>query len=114
MSIRPARAVQHGAAMLWSVSFAASALLLAFSPYTASAAGDDAPGVLTKMSALYTNAKTYQSTVVSKESSKTQDGKAYSVTTTQEIRYKAPNFINMTMKRTGTGAAAGKKPDGTP
>jgi outer membrane lipoprotein-sorting protein len=114
MSNRPASAARYGAAMLWSVSIAASALLLASSPYPASAAGDDAPGVLTKMAGVYSNAKSFQATITSKEAGKTPDGKAFTVTATQEIRYKAPNMVYMSMRQSGTGAAAGKKPDGTP
>ena len=114
MSNRPAMTARTGAAKLWSVSFATAALLLAFSPYIASAAGDTAPDILTKMGSVYSTAKSFQATITSKETGKTQDGKPFTVTATQEIRYKAPNMVFVTMKQVGTGAATGKKPDGSP
>src|SRR5579871_2106107 len=113
MSIRPYRVSKIRSAALWSVSLGATALLWAFSPYVATAAGDDPTSVLNKMAAVYSNAKTFQASLTSKEVGTGKDGKQFSLTGTQEIRYKAPNMFNVVTKSVGAGALAGKKPDGS-
>jgi outer membrane lipoprotein-sorting protein len=106
MSIRPASSnragMQTAGVRLVCASFAI--LLAAGLPNTASA--DSAKDVLARMAATYNKAKTYQGSVVTKQSGKGPDGKFVSVTTTMQIKYLTPNLFNLQVTATGTGIAA--------
>lgn len=112
MSIRPAvsaPADKHGvrrrsAALLGG--FLLSLYVLSHTGQMAHAAGGDAPGILTKMKAVYHEAKTYRCTLVMSQNGTTRDGKAFTLTKTQQVEYKAPNLLHASIKLTGTGAAA--------
>jgi len=89
-----------------SVRFALPALCALWLPVAAHADAQ-AETVLKKMQTLYQTAKSYKGTVKSVQSGKTQDGKPYTLTTTQQIRYKLPNMFWVHVSYSGgTGAAA--------
>jgi outer membrane lipoprotein-sorting protein len=62
--------------------------------------------ILKKVEDTYGKASAYQGSLLIKRSGKGQDGKPASVTQNQQIKYKSPNFVNMQVTVTGTGAAA--------
>ncbi|HLJ53500.1 MAG TPA: DUF2092 domain-containing protein [Chthonomonadaceae bacterium] len=61
--------------------------------------------VLKKMAENYTKAKSYQATITTVQVAKTPDGKPYTVTETEQVKYENPNRFRQTVKATGTGAA---------
>jgi len=100
----PAARVRAG--IHYSVRLTLPALGVLCLPGMAHAGDTQAQAVLKKMQTLYQTAKTYKCTTKNTRSGKGPDGKAMSLTTTQEIRYKSPNLIWVKMSYSGgTGAA---------
>jgi outer membrane lipoprotein-sorting protein len=60
----------------------------------------------------YSSATAYSATIVTRSKGKTKDGKEFSLTKSQIIRYKSPNLVNVVVTFTGEGAAAGKVAQG--
>jgi outer membrane lipoprotein-sorting protein len=75
-------------------------------------AADDPGAIMTKMARNYQNAKAYSAVIVTVQKGKTKDGKQFSITKTQNIKFKAPNLVKVAVTFTGTGAAAGQVTQG--
>ncbi len=71
-------------------------------------AAEDPGAILTKMARNYQSAKAYSATIITKQKGKTKDGKSFSLTKTQSIKFKAPNLVSVSVVFTGEGAAAGQ------
>ena len=85
-----------------SLAFGALSLFI-----TSTAIAAETPAtILKKMADVYTKAKTYQASVITLQTSKTPDGKSYTVTETDRVQFKSPNLLHKSVKLTGTGAAA--------
>ncbi|HZT42377.1 MAG TPA: DUF2092 domain-containing protein [Chthonomonadaceae bacterium] len=69
-------------------------------------AADNAGNVLRKMATLYNNARSYEGTVTVHNGGKSPDGKKFTVTSTQHVRFRSPNLIQASISMQGTGAAA--------
>ena len=80
--------------------------LLCALPAGAKGPGSDPNALITKMENLYTNAKSFQGTITTRQSGKTRGGKPFSFTGTREVRFKAPNEVFDDQRFTGTGEAA--------
>ncbi|HZP80796.1 MAG TPA: DUF2092 domain-containing protein [Chthonomonadaceae bacterium] len=90
-----------------------STLALALArPHTARAA-EDAQSILKKMAGAYSAAKTYQGRITIKQAGKTPNGKAVTMTSKQQIKYKQPNrfFVNVSMNLTGVPNAPARNMD---
>ena len=73
----------------------------------------DTPGaILKKMVDTYSGATAYAATIITHSKGKTKDGKQFSLTKSQSIKFKSPNFINVVVTFAGEGAAAGKVAQG--
>jgi outer membrane lipoprotein-sorting protein len=114
MSIRPVASTEathpptrilRAAALLGL--FATAALLLGALP-TAHAAAEDAQSILKKVSNTYATAKTFQAQITMRRSGKGQDGKSFSITTLQQIKYKSPNLLLVKSTTSIVGGPAGK------
>ena len=68
--------------------------------------------VLKKVDAVYAKAKSYQGSLVAKRTGKAQ-GKAFTLTQTQQIKYVSPNLFRVEVSVAGTGAAAAAKNSGS-
>ncbi len=87
--------------------------LVALAASCMSARAADGPGaILKKMVDMYSGATAYSATIVTHQKGKTKDGKSFSLTKSQSIKYKAPNLVNVVVTFTGEGAAAGKVEQG--
>jgi|SRR5579883_1259853 len=69
-------------------------------------AAESAQDVLKKLNAVYMGAKSFTGSLTVRQSGKSPDGKAVSVTFTQQIQYKSPNLFVVRTSASGTGAAA--------
>ena len=58
-------------------------------------AAEDAGAIMTKMARNYQNAKAYSAVIVTVQKGKTKDGKQFSITKTQNIKFKAPNLVKV-------------------
>lgn len=87
------------------------ALSLALPP--AAQAAENAQSILKKMAGAYSTAKTYQGRITIKQSGKAQNGKAVTMTSKQQIKYKQPNrfFINVSMNMAGVPNAPAQNMD---
>jgi outer membrane lipoprotein-sorting protein len=86
--------------------------LLAVVAVTVSARADSAGAILKKMVDTYSGANAYTATIITHQKGKTKDGKEFSLTKSQSIKYKSPNLVNVVVTFTGEGAAAGKVAQG--
>jgi outer membrane lipoprotein-sorting protein len=104
MSANPAARVRAGIRI--SLRFALPTLSVICLSGVAHAADTQAQTVLKKTRAVYENAKTYRATIKSVQSGKSKDGKTFSLTRTQQVKYKSPNFIRIQVAMVAAGAAA--------
>ena len=106
MSIRPADIQAGNARRFWF----ARAAFLAFAPIAilqASSAHADGSAAWTKAISLYKNVKSYQATIVTKNSgTDPKTNKIVTVTKTQRVQYKSPNFFHLEISATQTGLDA--------
>ena len=72
---------------------------------TASARADSAGAILKKMVDTYSGANAYTATIITHQKGKTKDGKEFSLTKSQSIKFKSPNLVNVVVTFTGEGAA---------
>jgi len=68
----------------------------------------DCGAILTKMKAAYTGARSYSASIIMHQKGKTKDGKAFSITSKQSIRFKAPNQLNVSVALSGQGVGSEK------
>jgi outer membrane lipoprotein-sorting protein len=68
--------------------------------------------MLKKMVDTYSGASAYTATIITHQKGKTKDGKQFSLTKSQIIKFKSPNLVNVVVTFTGDGAAAGKVAQG--
>ena len=80
--------------------------LLSGFPAAAKGPTNDPAALIAKMEVLYRNAKSFQGKITMRRSGKTRDGKAFSMSETRDVRYKAPNRVFDDQRYTGTGPAA--------
>ena len=85
-----------------SIAIGATSLFVMSTPSRA----ETAASIVKKMVDVYTKAKSYQVSVVTLQSGKTPDGKAFSVTQTERVQFQSPNRFHKSVKVAGTGAAA--------
>lgn len=86
---------------------------LALAPVCVRAHAAEDPGaVLATMVHNYATAKAYTATIITRQKGKTKDGKQFSLTKTQLMKYKSPNLVNVVVTFVGDGAAAGKVAQG--
>ena len=114
MFFRPAASVEAGrqAAFTSAASTFQRRLLLAalsaplLLTQTAPARADQANDVFKKMADVYAKCKSFDGTIITKQTGKGPDGKSGSITTTQDVKYKSPNQFYVRLKASGTGAAS--------
>ena len=82
--------------------------LLALVALCVSSRADTAGAILKKMVDTYRNSNAYTATIITHEKGKTKDGKEFSLTKSQVIKYKSPNLVHVVVTYAGEGALAGK------
>ena len=72
------------------------------------AEAQDCATILTKVKANYGTARTYSASIITHQKSKTKEGQPFAITSSESIKYKAPNLINVVITLKGTGAGSDK------
>ena len=105
MSIRPA-ASQAGNAQAFRLARIAVLLSAPLALVFANPALADGKEVLAKSLALYKGAKAYQGTMVIKQTGPGKNGKPVTISRTERIQYKSPNFFHIEVTSTAIGLDA--------
>jgi outer membrane lipoprotein-sorting protein len=113
MSVRSGLPSSDGKGAMRSLKTAVRGLLpLALVVASLGARADSGGAILKKMKDTYSSASAYTATIITRQKGKTKEGKGFSLTKTQSIKFKSPNFVNVVVTFAGDGAAAGKVAQG--